>query len=274
MSISRNDPCFCGSGKKQKKCHADIHPDSRSAHVIRLYKELDGIIEHYHDENNAGPPCKKGCYSCCYDDFMISEVEFMLIVRSMKDWSQEDIEDVFVRSLNYLERIQQEQPELYQAMRTDGNIHPTATERQKKLHDGQNSFPCPLLNDETKTCSVYEDRPFACRSHGSTFIQDDQFLYEDHVVCELIPSNQENRTRVPHIPNFANRFSRTIHCYFEKEDVIYQIRQYPIYYWFYILHKKNGYRPALKFYTDSHTSVAIAAANQSMIRDAKMTIRR
>ncbi|MFJ5795672.1 SEC-C metal-binding domain-containing protein [Bacillus atrophaeus] len=29
--LSRNDLCFCGSGKKYKKSHSDVHPDSKSS---------------------------------------------------------------------------------------------------------------------------------------------------------------------------------------------------------------------------------------------------
>ena len=36
-----NDLCFCGSGKKHKKCHFDINPSSKLADIYRAYKEFD-----------------------------------------------------------------------------------------------------------------------------------------------------------------------------------------------------------------------------------------
>ena len=34
--MGRNDLCFCGSGKKQKKCHPNINEDSVAAKIIKL----------------------------------------------------------------------------------------------------------------------------------------------------------------------------------------------------------------------------------------------
>lgn len=38
--MGRNDLCFCGSGKKQKKCHPNINEDSVAAKIIKLYTQL------------------------------------------------------------------------------------------------------------------------------------------------------------------------------------------------------------------------------------------
>ena len=37
--ISRNDPCFCGSGLKWKKCHYPQMPELTQAHIKELYKK-------------------------------------------------------------------------------------------------------------------------------------------------------------------------------------------------------------------------------------------
>ncbi|WP_412094884.1 SEC-C metal-binding domain-containing protein [Bacillus atrophaeus] len=31
---------FCGSGKKYKKCHSDVHPDSRAANLIDMHRYI------------------------------------------------------------------------------------------------------------------------------------------------------------------------------------------------------------------------------------------
>ena len=42
--ISRNDPCFCGSGKKWKKCHYPEQPQPVGDDLAALYKKKYGII--------------------------------------------------------------------------------------------------------------------------------------------------------------------------------------------------------------------------------------
>jgi len=42
--ISRNDPCWCGSGQKWKKCHYPQHPPSLSEPLAKRYLKQFGII--------------------------------------------------------------------------------------------------------------------------------------------------------------------------------------------------------------------------------------
>lgn len=42
--ISRNDPCFCGSGKKYKKCHYPEQPPKNQDELAQLYKKKYDII--------------------------------------------------------------------------------------------------------------------------------------------------------------------------------------------------------------------------------------
>lgn len=42
--ISRNDPCWCGSGKKWKKCHYPQNPESGSHSLAQRYKKQYGIL--------------------------------------------------------------------------------------------------------------------------------------------------------------------------------------------------------------------------------------
>ena len=79
LLMGRNDLCFCGSGKKQKKCHPNINEDSVAAKIIKLYTQLSKELE----ENVYGKKnikCQKGCNACCKDYFAINEVEFAVII--------------------------------------------------------------------------------------------------------------------------------------------------------------------------------------------------
>ena len=50
LLMGRNDLCFCGSGKKQKKCHPNINEDSVAAKIIKLYTQLSKELEGYKSE--------------------------------------------------------------------------------------------------------------------------------------------------------------------------------------------------------------------------------
>ena len=50
LLMGRNDLCFCGSGKKQKKCHPNINEDSVAA---KNYKTIYTIIKRI-EENVFG----------------------------------------------------------------------------------------------------------------------------------------------------------------------------------------------------------------------------
>ncbi|BBP93122.1 hypothetical protein BsIDN1_67400 [Bacillus safensis] len=64
-------------------CH-DIHPESRAARLIQTYRKYERKIEDYQKSTGNIPPCQKGCYNCCYEDFSITEIEFEFIMRELK----------------------------------------------------------------------------------------------------------------------------------------------------------------------------------------------
>lgn len=58
--MKRNEPCFCGSGKKLKRCHPDIRPDSRAAKLLNITGRLEERVQQYQEESGNRPPC--WCY--------------------------------------------------------------------------------------------------------------------------------------------------------------------------------------------------------------------
>lgn len=89
--MGRNDLCFCGSGKKQKKCHPDIHEQSLAAKCLSLYGKIESIIKNYYNSGQQTPPCKKGCSDCCYNYFVISNIEFKIICKELQNWNKKQI---------------------------------------------------------------------------------------------------------------------------------------------------------------------------------------
>ncbi|MFZ0977021.1 MAG: SEC-C domain-containing protein [Solirubrobacteraceae bacterium] len=49
MAPGRNDPCYCGSGKKYKKCHLDVDRDAARRAVVEALPMLEEKIRKTHD---------------------------------------------------------------------------------------------------------------------------------------------------------------------------------------------------------------------------------
>ena len=58
MKLERNDPCWCGSGKKYKKCHADF--DEKIERFARAGAEVPPheIIKHRNRSKESKPAAK------------------------------------------------------------------------------------------------------------------------------------------------------------------------------------------------------------------------
>lgn len=95
------------------------------------------------------PPCKAGCFACCYEPVYASSPEAELIADLIRGMPPKDQRRVrqgvqeWVEKFKATELIKEHQP-------------PAIPYRQLRL-------ACPLLKDGM--CSVYEDRPFGCRTH-------------------------------------------------------------------------------------------------------------
>ncbi|MCD8138097.1 MAG: SEC-C domain-containing protein [Parabacteroides gordonii] len=135
--MERNDKCFCGSGKKYKKCHYRINSESRLAKMYQANFALDEYCRKHDLVNN----CPSGCCRCCTNNFKISENEFLMILEKLS-YEHRDIELYIGKSLKVAELV----------------------ELGYKLSDMAN---CIFL-DNNGRCEVYDVRPRVCRTFGST----------------------------------------------------------------------------------------------------------
>jgi len=233
-----NQPCFCGSGRKMRLCHKNASPDSRAAHMVRFYRDVEQTISDYRADSPKQPPCREGCSSCCSDYFPVSQVEFeLLLVYMERHWSKDEIVQAFEQSEKNLELLKQENKEMYASL-----VHPI--DRQGELHDirhhaGRNSFPCPLLDVENGRCRVYPARPFLCRTHGSThtFYGSWRERLQPEKVCEYIDGGRAHRKITPNIADYWNPYEQLADVRIgEKRQLL---RQYPIFYWI-VLYGRHG----------------------------------
>jgi len=251
--LLRNDPCFCGSGKKYKRCHDDVHPKSKGAHLIKWYANIDSKIKDFQESTGHNPPCHKGCFNCCYDDFSISEVEFELIMREMKKWNQEDVEQVFDRALAQCEEIKEKYPIIWENLEKDAHADISIFNKQFEDHGKiqRNDFPCPMLNSETKSCMVYDVRPVICRTFGTTHMEFNS--YDLYLVCEYIPNSITHERTTPSIDREREDAALFTNLKTPTGQVAY-LRPYPIYYWFKILYYRTGKKQAQYNHYDSPTN--------------------
>lgn len=267
-TISRNDPCFCGSGKKHKKCHSDVHADSRASYLINLNATIDKKVKDFQESTGDIPPCHNGCSNCCYDDFSISEIEFELIMREMKSWNQEDVERVYDIALDQCEEVKKDRPDTWRNLEifvrgNDGEAFRKQIENHGTIL--RNKFPCPLLDENTKSCKVYESRPMVCRSYGTTHFKKNN--YSSFEVCEYIPDSIEHAKKTPNTDDEQLLAMQFTNLTTPSGEMAIQ-RPYPIYYWFHIFYNRTKKKTAQYNHYDNplNFNQTIDQANYSTLK--------
>jgi Fe-S-cluster containining protein len=261
----RNSLCFCNSGLKTKKCHSDIHNESKLAELIKTNILIDKKVENYINEYGQNTPCAPGCSSCCYDDFSISLVEMTLILYEVnKNWSKEKIEELFTISKQYLEEYKNDKPDMFRLLELDANKVPSAAIDQITKADGRNKFPCVFLNNETGKCKVYHVRPFICRTTGNAHAIENPNI--DATVCEYISSFNKLNQITPDISSE--------HIFLEEEIFNYTklvfVRKYPMFYWMKIFYNKNNQIPLIKLFQEDIIFATYTQANNKVLKDLNL----
>lgn len=169
MGDNRNAPCFCGSGKKYKKCHPDIVYDSAFAELITLYNKINERIAN--NTNFEKLKCGRGCAECCYQNFSVWPIEFYYILYMIH--STAGIEKVYQyieKGYNMWLNYENTYPDLANKLRAN------AEEKDLKFiydlmekSNLDNNFPCPFLNVSEGTCEVYDARPLICREYAVSY---------------------------------------------------------------------------------------------------------
>ncbi|WP_019156949.1 YkgJ family cysteine cluster protein [Robertmurraya massiliosenegalensis] len=224
----RNEPCFCGSGKKAKKCHHDIQSNSAFAELIKLQKEIDNTIT-----NNVGDvPCQKGCSNCCYEPFSISSSEFYFIMNHIiENEGEEAAKEIIKKGARIWREIEQNNPEL--ATKLKINIDGQVGDKSlfKLMYDTVNSssalkYPCPFLNEETRSCSVYDVRPLVCRTYGVGYLT-------EHVstgaLCDFIPNGEDHKKNMVNLTGYLESVEQWTQVDTKEYGRVYD-RPYPIFY--------------------------------------------
>ncbi len=230
--MGRNNICFCGSGLKQKKCHPDINEESRAAKVIKLHKKIDIAIENHYKNTNFTPVCYDGCSECCYDYFVISDIEFAIILYELRKWSQLEIEELRQNVKMQWEFLNINFPELVDNLEKYATNKNDVFEKDFMLRVQKTGLPCPFLDAKSNNCKIYNVRPSVCRSFGTGFIDKDS--YQNNIICSKIGNSIEAKVWQTDISNFENDLLSLTNLYCEKYDLSVSRRAYPIVYELYL----------------------------------------
>jgi len=225
MSVNRNAPCVCGSGKKQKRCHFDLKDNGLLTFLWKKYKAFDFEVYRLQKELNIKPFCADGnCNKCCSDYFYVSASEYYLIKNHILTTFGVDFFDKIVaKSIAYLEQFRVEHNEEYEKLEA-----PTAN-RKKMVDDRENLktfLPCPLL-DDNGLCSCYNARPLICRFLGTSY------LYSAcDIIDEKITAMGLNNTDVMVEIAYDESYEENIDSFATKTGIIKLSRPYPLFCYF------------------------------------------
>jgi Fe-S-cluster containining protein len=241
----RNSACFCGSGKKQKKCHNNFHPESKAANLLKLYKEIDDTTNTFFNESSVPSFCRKGCHHCCYDSLAITPIEFEVILNDLKKrLNKTEIEELFTRALGQNEEIKINNPDFYRLLENNGTLDQQALIKQMNSSSStkRNPFPCVFLNEVEGLCTVYESRPYICRTFGTTHVSEDEL--GDYEICEVIPSSKLLIDSTPEVRSLEKERSKIVNINIGGQ--LFIMRPYPIYYLFKIYYEKYGFKKEIE----------------------------
>ncbi|WP_201317546.1 YkgJ family cysteine cluster protein [Paenibacillus sp. EPM92] len=265
--MAKKERCFCGSGKASKNCHR-VTSDSRAEHLFKLFGEVDQAEKKYYENSDTKPQCYSGCNNCCSDFFTVSEVEFEIIMDEIHNtWTQEEIVSLYKRVMDNVRSFQSEHPELVEALNTQLDYERNINNLKSFKGKSRTSFPCPLLDSETGKCSVYEKRPFICRTHGTTHYIIEELRSLESTVCEYIPSRLKHNEVSPDLTDLHEKYEQIVNVITNKGSL--QIRKLPIFYGIFVLASINSFDPSKPVLKDRHNlDMSMKDSNKMQLKKA------
>lgn len=143
---------------------------ARLADLLPQFRALaDAVVSHAVEETIASGQqisCKKGCGACCRQLVPITEVEARRLaefIAAMPEPRQSTIRARFAAALTRLESAG-----VLDLLRRSDRLLDEMSQSPDPVHEFglryfQLGIPCPFLEEES--CSIYEERPIACREY-------------------------------------------------------------------------------------------------------------
>ncbi len=162
--------------------------DKVGAIVMKVYEHLDQSLRLERAKNGIWLKCKEGCSHCCYENLEVMGIEIAPIIDAINEMTVEQQRRLGERGMKYLEARkgtpvlsrtigsleEAEKMGMKERMkRNDRRAWNKQTLKLAKQHRKiawETATPCPFL--EENKCSIYEARPYACRTMGSVYEPD------------------------------------------------------------------------------------------------------
>ncbi|WP_332632043.1 YkgJ family cysteine cluster protein [Halalkalibacter flavus] len=224
--------------KSKKKCHEDIQSLSAFAELIQLQQEIDNKVK----AEKGNILCQKGCGSCCYEPFSISRVEFHYIIDRIKEeYGSEKVDEIIQKGVTIWEEIQKKHPDFTRDLEKDFGSKTLTDGRTKisgvlSLNNKAESIkiPCPFLDEQSQSCTIYEYRPIVCRSHGVGYLIE---IENPLFLCEHMPNALDYREEMVNLTEFRERSEGFTNVFVKEYQQMLMDRPYPIFYSITILQK-------------------------------------
>ncbi len=226
--MGRNDPCFCGSGKKTKSCHPDISEQSIAARVLALYHTIDNQIKEHYKNTGFKAPCTKGCTNCCYTDFPLSGIEFDLIIYGVRKWDQAKKAALVKSAQKQWDEICNKYPDYVHLLETNASGHKDIFLKTLEYDPDQQDFRCLFL-DETNSCMIYPVRPITCRVHGEAFYSS----ITDGDICDIVGNSSSSRKWQADLTNMFEEIQSLSLLKIPQSFYSVALRTYPMFYYIY-----------------------------------------
>lgn len=215
---SVNSLCFCGSGKKKKKCHRDVSDNSLLAEIYCVRNNFDEVVSKQKGRIN----CPVNCSECCSDYFPISENEFFVILDSLQRKGGNALVRKYISKSNEVYREMKERYPEFVSQLDSYNSRMTTYDLLGDLDSNiqaGSGLPCIFL--ENGRCSIYQDRPNVCRFYG---------------MCNKCSIINNLPYRLPE----QNTLTKLNELNLKNGKVLVK-RMYPIFYWFYYFLNSENY---------------------------------
>lgn len=149
-----------------------IRSDSFAMKIENLYETIDKKIGKHYLNQRKQPPCKKGCSSCCYQFFEISDIEYAIILRHLRN-EDEALRRLITEKVKILwEKFSMSYPQIANSLfdELDGVDLKLASSYFLNKNRKRVNLPCVFLDEKEKSCMIYKYRPLICRTTGGGYV--------------------------------------------------------------------------------------------------------
>ena len=133
-------------------------------HDARLTQRIDEAMDRARDAWGDRWGCRAGRNDCCHGPFPINQLDALRLRDGLTALREVDAE----RSAGIEQRAEQQRRKITPAFAGDvesGDLSDDVDERTA-FFEAIETEPCPVLDPATGQCSLYEHRPFTCRTFG------------------------------------------------------------------------------------------------------------